>query len=1025
MQRPVSCKSSVFLLLLAFCAGWPVCGQSSASADGASQALKDEFRMPWTRNEGRYIRRWLVAGAFSFQDSQPSGALHTDFLAEQGGESSIDPRQGMKARRADGSNLTWKWLDSWGDVVNLADSVEGPKEYAVAYAFASVSRAKAGKALLSVGSDECVRVWVNGKLVLDRQGERSLTPDEDQVEVEMNSGENRLLVKVIQTWGPWTFCARILEPGAVLNRMTEIGPSLTKRSDEEVVIKTDIGGEKRDRRSVRVEAVAPGGRVLSSRTVSRGGLAILDARDWPDGPYEIRCTTRTLEGRLYVTHLPGYKGDSLAAAQELTAAAARSNADSPEGMTLKMLADMVEDRLGGKPRETQGNPWWKIHSPLLEYEELKLEAEGNQARVRPHGFVRLAYRDEVDGSPQFCRAYLPAGYDPSQKWPLVLQLHGYNPANPPYVRWWSADSRHPAINSEFGNHQGVIYMEPHGRGNTSYLGLGDNDVLRVIALAKAKFNIDEDRVYLTGDSMGGWGTWHVGTRHPELFAAIAPVYGGADYHAQMTEEELVQLSSLERHLKEKQSSFALADALLHMPIFIHHGDVDKAVNVEYSRWATRLLSRWGYNVRYREIPGRGHEALDVMNDIIEWFLQHRRDPNPRQVRIRSAQLRYASAYWARVDQSADPLAFMAVDAEIIGPNLVRLDTENVLEIALSPSRALVTPHKPLTVIWNGVRNEAEIRDGCARLRAGSYEPASLSKRPELPGTMGDFTSTPFAVVIGTISKDPEMVAMCREKAGAFIGFWRSWQNQEPRVFEDVSLSEADAGRYSLLLIGGPEANAVASRLSGELPLQIDVEGVAIDGKRFQVRDAAVQMIYPNPLNAERYLLVVAGTSAEGMFFADVNNRESLADWDFIVKDGHIPAPGQRLSTHRLRVVSGLFDHSWRAQDLLLVAGDAEARSKARLTRRPKANFQIDFRVYDEYAGSYQIEGGPRLEVTRDADRLMVQAGGNPMIELIPASESEFFVREVNVQVTFTRDAEGKVSGLEGHQEGRPFSAKRE
>ncbi len=112
---------------------------------------------------------------------------------------------------------------------------------------------------------------------------------------------------------------------------------------------------------------------------------------------------------------------------------------------------MVEDRLGGKLGEASGNPWWKIHSPLMEYDELMLERSGQTGRIRPYGFVRLAYRDEVDGSPQFCRAYLPAGYDPAKKWPLVVQIHGYNGANPVYVRWWSADQRHADVDTEFSN----------------------------------------------------------------------------------------------------------------------------------------------------------------------------------------------------------------------------------------------------------------------------------------------------------------------------------------------------------------------------------------------------------------------------------------------------------------------------------------------------------------------------------------------------------------------------------------------
>ena len=77
-------------------------------------------------------------------------------------------------------------------------------------------------------------------------------------------------------------------------------------------------------------------------------------------------------------------------------------------------------------------------------------------------------------------------------------------------------------------------------------------------------------------------------------------------------------------------------------------------------------------------------------------------PIPRHVRIRSAELRNASAYWAQVQQAASPLAFMVVDAEVVDRNVIRLDTENVLDVELSPSAALVDPSKPVRVVWNGV-----------------------------------------------------------------------------------------------------------------------------------------------------------------------------------------------------------------------------------------------------------------------------------------------------------------------------------
>jgi len=182
--------------------------------------------------------------------------------------------------------------------------------------------------------------------------------------------------------------------------------------------------------------------------------------------------------------------------------------------------------------DAKGNPWGAIHSPLMEYDELMLERAGSPARIRASGFVRMAWIDETDGSTQYARAYLPTHYDPAKKWPMVIQLHGFNPPNPPYWRWWGVDSRH-WMDSELPEHEGIIYIEPHGRGNVQHVGFAVSDILRAIAEAKRLFTVDEDRVYLTGESMGGWGVWNVATRHPELFAAIAPVHGGVDYHSQM------------------------------------------------------------------------------------------------------------------------------------------------------------------------------------------------------------------------------------------------------------------------------------------------------------------------------------------------------------------------------------------------------------------------------------------------------------------------------------------------------------
>lgn len=981
----------------------------------ALAGLKDEMRQPWQRDDTNFIRDWKVAGAFKCD-------LASDCLDIPGGEAAAKPDSDQK--RADGSVLEWHEEHEWDDSVGF-DAISGERDGAIAYAATTLNRTRAGKAQLSVGSVDGIRVWVNGKRVLTRDARRSLTPDEDSVEIDLAVGANTLLVKSAVDG---SFTVRVLEPGTVLRRASEIGPSLIELQTEMFSVRTDVDSARAAADPVDIAVVKAGGDIVFTSRAKRGQIVAVDAKGWADGPYEVRVSTRTPTGLLYVNYLPWFKGDSLAFARQLSADAASADEADPRGFKLKMLAELVDFRLGIRLADAQGNPWPKIHSALMEHAEIRLEQQGKtDARVRAGGFMRIAYRDEVDGTPQYARAFLPAGYDPTRKWPVVLQLHGYNPANPVYVGWWSIDARHPNLDTEFKDHQQVIYIEPHGRGNTRYLGLGDADIMRVIAEAKKIFNVDENRVYLSGESMGGWGTWNVGTRHPDTFAAIAPIFGGDDYRVMMSEEQLAALTPADRFLQERASSWARAEGLNNTPIYIHHGDVDKAVSVEGSRWAVKLLQRWGYDVRYHEYPGRGHETLRTSssnpNASIPWFLEHTRDPAPRHVRIRTAELRHAKSWWVDVRQVASPMEFADVDAEVIDRNVIRLDTRNVLEVVLTPGAALIDPAIPVRVIWNGVAHEKRLADGAMRLTDSAYRPAALVKNAMLPGTLADFTTTPFAVVIGTSSRDPAMVQALREKADAFINHWRNWQKYPPRVFTDTEISTADIGRYSLLLFGGAGENRVTASFGSKLPLRITKNAVIVGSQAFPTPAAAVQMVYPNPRNAERYVWVVAANASEALFAADVS-PENLPAWDFVIQDGRIPAHGQRATPTQTAIASGHFDYSWRYVPAFVVPGDASARARANQLHRPRASDIPAPDVLDRYVGKYQIAGGPVAEIRREGAKLIAQAG-NDSGEMLPQATDNFFLPAFGVWIAFQRDAMGKVSGFTSAGGGPDFEATRQ
>jgi predicted peptidase len=126
-------------------------------------------------------------------------------------------------------------------------------------------------------------------------------------------------------------------------------------------------------------------------------------------------------------------------------------------------------------------------------------------------------------------------------------------------------------------------------------------LLAILEAARKEYSIDETRLYLTGLSMGGFGTWRLGAKHPKLFAALAPICGGGDPSE--------------------------AAALKDLPIWAFHGDQDKAVPHALSVRMVEAVKAAGGTPKLTIYPGVGHNSWDKAyreENLAEWFLQHRR-----------------------------------------------------------------------------------------------------------------------------------------------------------------------------------------------------------------------------------------------------------------------------------------------------------------------------------------------------------------------------------------------------------------
>ena len=219
------------------------------------------------------------------------------------------------------------------------------------------------------------------------------------------------------------------------------------------------------------------------------------------------------------------------------------------------------------------------------------------------GDFHLAYRSAVDSQLVPYRIFVPEGYTPDRSWPLIIGLHG---ASGSENTWLDRRRRGETENlgKRLSQERGYLLVAPSGRGPfTGYRGIGGQDVMDVLDRVLSIYNIDPERVYLTGHSMGGGGTWILGLRHAEKFAAIAPIAASGRWVRS-------------RHVKPH------AD----LPVLFSQGTKDMVALAEPARRTAKLLAKYMKNFTYNETPDDTHNTIwfTALPSIFDFFDVHGR-----------------------------------------------------------------------------------------------------------------------------------------------------------------------------------------------------------------------------------------------------------------------------------------------------------------------------------------------------------------------------------------------------------------
>ena len=297
--------------------------------------------------------------------------------------------------------------------------------------------------------------------------------------------------------------------------------------------------------------------------------------------------------------------------------------------------------------------------------------------------------------------FVPEDYSPDERRPLVIALHGAAGTGDRYVFTWA---RH-------AQQQGCLVLAPtieEGSGWSS--SSGRDMVLQAYRDVRENFNIDTNRVYIDGVSMGAGGAWMISLHMPDMFAGMVSRSG--------TVHKLLQI---------------MLPNAKNLPIYIVHGLNDRILPVDSVRDARNQIERMGGDVVFRLDAKAGHGTFtDETPRILEWMASRTRDPYPGSVAFNLIDISTPRCYWLQAEvledglfdptqpfkvptiqgQSLDPemrenyilsaaKAGTATFRGTIEGNTVKVETKHVIGYSILLNRRMVDFNEPVRVITNG------------------------------------------------------------------------------------------------------------------------------------------------------------------------------------------------------------------------------------------------------------------------------------------------------------------------------------
>lgn len=395
------------------------------------------------------------------------------------------------------------------------------------------------------------------------------------------------------------------------------------------------------------------------------------------------------------------------------------------GQAVTQLSFLLSPKTAPTSTETPVPVTLVVDSPSLEKSyELTLEL-GVTNSTNNH---RQTFRSEMDLSTQYYGVVPPSEEASQSGHGLVMSLHGA-----------SVEAMNQA-NSYRSKPWGYLIAPTNRRPfGFDWQSWGRLDALESLADAKLRYGVDPTRVYLTGHSMGGHGTWHLGVHHPGLFAVLGPSAGWSSF---MSYGGLQESTGAWGRASAHHDTMDYLSNLSRRAVYVVHGDADNNVPVSEGRALYEAVQLYTDDVEMHEEPGAGHwwdgpqsDGVDCVDwpPLFELMENRRLDPYELEFQYTSPTPSLNATHsFATLEAASDPFADLQIVSTLEGTTL-RVDTTNVASLKLDGTALLERGVSELVV--DGV-NQSLVNDDIV---VGE----EVRKKPDLYGPFNQVLEKPF------------------------------------------------------------------------------------------------------------------------------------------------------------------------------------------------------------------------------------------------------------------------------------------